>query len=50
MPVVLGVLAGSVIGTRVLVRARTRWLRIIFALVIAALGMEMVYGGITGRF
>jgi len=50
MPVVLGVLAGSVIGTRVLVRARTRWLRIIFALVIAALGIEMVYGGITGRF
>lgn len=50
MPVVLGVLMGSVIGTRVLVRARTRLLRIIFALVIAALGIEMVYGGITGRF
>ena len=50
MPVVLGVLTGSVIGTRVLVRARTRWLRILFALVIAALGIEMVYGGITGRF
>jgi uncharacterized protein len=50
MPVVLGVLMGSVIGTRVLVRARTTLLRIIFALVIAALGIEMVYGGITGRF
>ena len=50
MPVVLGVLAGSVMGTRVLVRARTGLLRIIFAVVIAALGMEMVYGGITGRF
>lgn len=50
MPVVLGVLTGSVIGTRVLMRARTRWLRILFALVIAALGVEMVYGGITGRF
>jgi uncharacterized membrane protein YfcA len=50
MPVVLGVLTGSVIGTRVLVRARTGLLRIIFAVVIAALGMEMVYGGITGRF
>ena len=50
MPVVLGVLMGSVIGTRVLVRARTRWLRLLFALVIAALGMEMVYGGMTGRF
>jgi uncharacterized membrane protein YfcA len=50
MPVVLGVLAGSAIGTRVLVRATTKWLRIVFALVIAALGIEMIYGGITGRF
>lgn len=50
MPVVLGALLGSVIGTRVLVRARTRWLRLLFALVIVALGVEMVYGGITGRF
>jgi uncharacterized protein len=50
MPVVLGALVGSVIGTRVLMRARTRWLRILFALVIAALGVEMIYGGITGRF
>jgi uncharacterized protein len=50
MPVVLGVLVGSVIGTRVLIRTRTRWLRILFALVIAALGIEMIYGGVTGRF
>ena len=50
MPVVLGALVGSVIGTRVLVRARTTLLRVIFAVVIAALGIEMVYGGITGRF
>jgi uncharacterized membrane protein YfcA len=50
MPVVLGVLMGSVVGTRVLVRAKTRVLRIVFAFVIAALGIEMIYGGITGRF
>ena len=50
MPVVLGVLIGSVIGTRVLIRAGTRWLRLLFALVIAALGIEMIYGGISGRF
>ena len=50
MPVVLGVLGGSVVGTRVLLRARTSWLRVAFALVIAALGIEMVYGGVTGRF
>jgi uncharacterized protein len=50
MPVVLGALIGSVIGTRVLIRARTRWLRILFVLVIAALGVEMIYGAMTGRF
>jgi uncharacterized protein len=50
MPVMLGVLAGSVMGTRVLVRTRTTWLRILFAFVIAALGIEMIYGGVTGSF
>lgn len=50
MPVILGVLTGSMIGTRVLVRAHTALLRIIFALVIAALGVEMIFGGVTGRF
>jgi len=50
MPVILGVLAGSMIGTRLLVRMETRWLRIAFAIVIAALGVEMIYGGISGRF
>jgi uncharacterized membrane protein YfcA len=50
MPVVLGVLAGSTIGTRILVRAKTSWLRAIFVLVIAALGVEMIYGGIVGSF
>ena len=50
MPVVLGVLLGSVIGTRILIRAKTTWLRILFALVIVALGIEMIYGGTTGKF
>jgi uncharacterized protein len=48
MPVVLGVLADSVLGTRILVRAKTRWLRIVFSLVIVALGIEMIYGAVTG--
>jgi uncharacterized membrane protein YfcA len=50
MPVVMGVLAGSLIGTGVLVRARTKWLRLVFGLVITALGVEMIYGGFTGKF
>jgi uncharacterized membrane protein YfcA len=49
MPVVLGVLAGSLLGTRVLVRAETKWLRLVFSLVIVLLGVEMLYKGITGR-
>src|SRR5262249_35640795 len=48
MPVMLGVLLGSFLGTRVLVRARTRWLRIIFGLVILALAVQMIYKGLTG--
>ncbi|PYX88184.1 MAG: permease [Acidobacteria bacterium] len=49
MPVMLGVLAGSFLGTKVLVKAETKWLRIIFSLVIVALGIEMLYKGLTGR-
>ena len=49
MPVMLGVLAGSTLGTRVLVRAEVRVLRLIFGGVIVALGIEMVYKGFTGK-
>jgi len=49
MPVMLGVLAGSLVGARVLARTRTRWLRIVFSAVILVLGIEMVYNGIAGR-
>jgi uncharacterized membrane protein YfcA len=50
MPVVLGVLPGSLLGARVLVAARSRGLRIVFAVVILLLGIEMIYNGFTGRF
>jgi uncharacterized protein len=49
MPVVLGVLSGSLLGTRVLVRAHTQFLRLIFSCVITVLAIEMIYNGITGR-
>jgi uncharacterized membrane protein YfcA len=49
MPVVLGVIIGSIIGTRVLVKTKTKWLRIVFSFVIAILGMEMIYGAFTGK-
>jgi hypothetical protein len=49
MPVVLGALAGSMVGARVLVKARTQMLRLVFSAVIVALGFEMIYNGFTGR-
>ena len=50
MPVMLGVLLGSLLGAQVLAGTKTRILRIIFAAVILILGIEMIYNGLTGRF
>jgi uncharacterized protein len=50
MPVMLGVLTGSLLGSRILVRARVSTLRKIFAFVIIALGIEMIYSSLTGKF
>lgn len=49
MPVMLGVLTGSMLGTRILMRTKTRVLRLVFSAVIVALGIEMLYKGLTGR-
>ncbi|MBE0602094.1 MAG: sulfite exporter TauE/SafE family protein [Deltaproteobacteria bacterium] len=49
MPVMLGVLAGSMLGAKALARAETRILRIVFSLVILGLGAELIYNGLTGR-
>lgn len=49
MPVMLGVLGGSLIGSRILIRARVSTLRLVFAFVIVALGIEMIYSSLTGR-
>jgi uncharacterized membrane protein YfcA len=50
MPVMLGVLLGSVVGARILMVVRTRLLRLVFSLVILALGIEMIYNALAGRF
>lgn len=49
LPVTLGVLAGATIGSRILTKAETKWLRIVFAIVIAILAAEMIYSGATHR-
>ena len=48
LPVLLGVLPGSLLGAWVLTAAPVRTLRIVFALVIMALAVEMIYKGLTG--
>lgn len=47
--VILGVLPGALLGTRILVWARTDLLRIVFALVIVAVALQMILHGLTGR-
>ncbi len=49
MPVMLGVLAGSLAGARVLARVDVKVLRYVFSGVIGALAVEMIFNGITGR-
>lgn len=49
MPVMLGVLGGAFLGTKVLVRARVRTLRLVFGVVVLILAIEMIVNGITGR-
>jgi uncharacterized membrane protein YfcA len=49
MPVMLGVLLGSVTGARWLMGAKTRVLRLVFGAVVALLALEMIYSGLRGR-
>ncbi len=49
MPVMLGVLAGSLIGSKLLVKAKVSTLRAVFAVVIVALGVEMIVNSIMGK-
>jgi hypothetical protein len=49
MPVMLGVLAGSFAGARVLARAEVKSLRLVFAIVIGFLAIEMIYNGFAGK-
>jgi uncharacterized membrane protein YfcA len=49
MPVVLGVIAGAFLGSKILVKSKTKWLRILFACIITFLALQMIYNGITGK-
>ena len=49
MPVMLGVLAGSILGARQLIGAKVRVLRWIFAAVVGVMALEMIVTGVTGN-
>lgn len=49
-PVMIGVLAGAMVGARFLQRARVAWLRRLFTVVVIVLAGEMLYKGLTGGF
>jgi uncharacterized protein len=50
MPVVLGVRPGAMLATIFLKGTKSRILRRVFAIVILALAIEMIYNGLSGRF
>jgi uncharacterized membrane protein YfcA len=49
MPVMLGVLGGSLVGARILAGAKVRSLRLVFSVVIGFLALEMIYNGFAGK-
>ena len=48
-PVMIGVLLGSLIGAKLLVRSKVQSLRLLFTIVIFILGVEMIYNGWIGK-
>ena len=49
MPVMLGVLAGSLVGARLFEKAPPKQLRLLFAVAITALAAQMIYSSLAGR-
>lgn len=48
-PIVVGVLCGAFVGSKILPKANVRNLRILFSFVIFFLALSMMYNGITGK-
>ena len=47
MPVMIGVLAGSLMGSGILMKSQTKSIRVVFAIVVTLLALEMIYNGIV---
>jgi uncharacterized membrane protein YfcA len=48
MPVTIGVICGATIGAKILIKTKTDKLKIIFAVVVTFLALQMIYKGLTG--
>lgn len=50
MPVVIGVLLGAMTGAKILVHSTSsKWIRVVFAVVITTVGVQMIYNGLMGN-
>jgi len=49
MPVAVGVLCGATLGSKLLVKTKTDKLKMIFAVVVTFLALQMIYNGLSGR-
>jgi len=49
MPVTIGVIAGATLGAKILIRIKTDKLKVIFAIVVTILALQMIYKGLTGN-
>lgn len=49
MPVTVGVLMGATIGSKILVKTKTDKLKIVFAVVVTFLALQMIYNGLAGK-
>jgi uncharacterized membrane protein YfcA len=49
MPVTIGVISGATIGAKILIKTNTDKLKIVFAVVVTCLALQMIYKGLTGN-
>ncbi|MNV81043.1 Sulfite exporter TauE/SafE [compost metagenome] len=49
MPVTIGVLCGATLGSKILVKTKTDKLKVVFAVVVTFLALQMIYNGLSGK-
>jgi uncharacterized membrane protein YfcA len=49
MPVCVGVLIGATVGSKILVKSKPEKLKVVFAVVVAFLAVQMIYNGLNGK-